>query len=186
MILTWVGVQPNTVKSKMDRKLKQRLCFVRQNSQNLSKYRHSLQHIFVMRTFGPLSTKMGTSIHAWTKIQGKRRSFSTSSMVDRFPKIAWNLRGKKVKRFINVQVCIATLVHVPCEPPGIFDFELAKKVPRPKWSVHAVCLQCTSSVCLHIGCMDCTLYTATTLHRLKCTCSVPPAVYRQCTVCVAK
>ncbi len=28
--------------------------------------------------------------------------------------------------------------------------------------------------------MDCAVYTATTLHRLKCTCSVPPAVHMQC------
>ncbi len=35
--------------------------------------------------------------------------------------------------------------------------------------------------------MGCAVYTATTLHRLKCTCSVPPAVYKsiynvQCTL----
>ncbi len=42
-------------------------------------------------------------------------------------------------------------------------------------------MQCSCSVQLHVGCIDCAVYTATTLHRLKCTCSVPPAVYMQCT-----
>ncbi len=47
---------------------------------------------------------------------------------------------------------------------------------RPKWSVHTVYQECKSSVWLHTGCLDCAVYTATTLHRLKCTYSVPHAV----------